>query len=141
MEEAPKERVAVMAKISDATFPSMVSRMVKKGLIKYGEYPGTLVLTEEGMALAEPSDDIATSNEEVHEGIKKDLKGKPRQIFEILADGKVHNKEDIMKQINCTNKATFAPLLSRELKKKGLIQYPSKGTVQLSDMCFPFGRN
>ena len=72
MEEAPKERVAVMAKISDATFPSMVSRMVKKGLIKYGEYPGTLVLTEEGMALAEPSDDIATSNEEVHEGIKKD---------------------------------------------------------------------
>ena len=129
-----------MTDISKSTFPSLLCRMVKKGLIAYGSESGTLMITDKGLEMADVQD-IPQSNEEAQEGHKQKLKGKARRIFEILADGKVHSKEKIMEAIGCQNPATFKPLLSRELKKHGYIEYPSKGTVQLSDLCFPFGRD
>jgi DNA-binding PadR family transcriptional regulator len=139
-EEAPKERVQSMAKISNSTFPSMLSRMVKKGLIAYGSTPKTLKITDKGREEAPDIEDMPTSNVEHHEEIKKKLKGKARRIFEYLADGKVHAKEKVMEAVDCTNPKTFAPLMSRELKKPGYIEYPSMGKVRLSNECFPFGR-
>ena len=141
LKEAPKERVMTMAQISSATYPSMISRMAKKGLIEYGSEPGTLVITDAGREQAPDDHDFVTSNEEHHEEIKKKLRGKARAIFVALADGKPHRKEDIMEAVDCTNPKTFKPLLSRDLKKNGWIEYPSKGTVQLSDQCFPFPRD
>lgn len=142
MEEAPKERIAAMSQISKATFPSLLSRMAKAGLIEYGS--GTIQLTDKGMkqALALPKDamDMVTSNQDAHEAILKSLKSKKaREIFQALADGKIHNKEAVMRAVKCTNPATFNPLVSRELKKLGHVHYPSKGTIQLTATCFPFG--
>lgn len=139
LEEAPKKRVAAMAEISSSTFPSLISRMTKKGLVEKGSTSDTITITDMGMEQVDPID-IPTSNEEVQQKIKEKLKGKPLRIFEILLDGKPHAKEDIMEAVDCTNPKTFSPLLSRVLKKPGYIEYPSKGTVQLSDDCFPFGR-
>ena len=137
IEEVDKKRICKMANISEATAPSLFSRMVKENLIRYGTAPNTIAITDAGMEIAEPCD-VITSNEEYHEQIKKELKGKAVQIFEILQDRQIHKKADIMKAINCTNKNTFAPLLSRAFAKNGYIQYPSRDTVQLSDTCFPF---
>ncbi|CAB9507118.1 expressed unknown protein [Seminavis robusta] len=138
-EEIPKPRVATTAQISKATFPSLLSRMKKKGLIDYGSSNGTLILTETGSEKADPLD-VAGSDEEHHEKIKQELKGKARAIFEFLSDGEIKDKQEVMEAVECTNPKTFAPLLSRELKKKGYICYPSKGKVQLTKECFPISR-
>lgn len=140
LEEAPKKRVASMAGIPSTTFPSLISRMAKNGLVEYGSTPEMMKITDKGMEQVDPID-IPTSNEEAQERIKEKLKGKPLRIFEILQDGKPHAKKEIMEAVDCTNPKTFAPLLSRELKKLGYIDYASKGTVQLSELCFPFGRD
>jgi predicted transcriptional regulator len=146
-EGAPNKRVASMANIPSATFPSLICRMIKKGLIERGSGGGdggsttTIKITELGMEQVDPID-IPTSNEEAQRKIKEKLKGnKPRRIFEYLLDGKPHKKVDIMVAVDCTNPSTFAPMMSRELKKHGYIEYPEKGMVQLTDVCFPFGRD
>lgn len=137
VDEAPKDRISSMAKVSSSTLPSLLSRMVKKGQIEYGVEPSTIKLTDKGMALAEPLD-IPTSNEELHEELKKDLKGKSLRIFEFIADGKVYDKKDVMEAVECTNPKTFAPLVSRELRKQNLVHFPSKNTIQLTKDCFLF---
>jgi Mn-dependent DtxR family transcriptional regulator len=154
---APTKRVASIAQISNATFPSLICRMIKKGLIERvnssssnnnaggggggGGGGTTIKITELGMEQVIPID-IPTSNEEAQQKIKEKLKGnKPRRIFDYLCDGKPHKKSDIMVAIDCTNPSTFAPMMSRYLKKHGYIEYPKKGMVQLTDVCFPFGRD
>jgi hypothetical protein len=124
-----------MADISSATFPSMISRMAKKGLIAYGSDSKTLIITAKGEAMAEPVK-VATTTEEVQEEIKKKLKGKALRIFEFLADGMPREKKDVMIAVDCLNASTFAPLVSRELKKHGLVEYPTRTTMKLSAMCF-----
>ena len=66
LEEAPKKRVASMAEIPSATFPSLISRMAKKGLVAYGSTPEMLQITDKGMEQAGPMD-IPTTNEEAQE--------------------------------------------------------------------------
>jgi predicted transcriptional regulator len=145
-EGAPNKRVASMANIPSTTFPSLICRMIKRGLIERGGdgdggRTATIKITELGMEQVDPID-IPTSNEEAQQKIKEKLKGnKPRRIFEYLSDGKPHKKVDIMVAVDCTNPCTFAPMMSRELKKHGYIEYPEKGMVQLTDVCFPFGRD
>jgi hypothetical protein len=141
LDEAPKKRVAAMAEISSTTFPSLVSRMAKKGLVEYGSTSEMLKITGKGLDQVDPID-MPTSNVEAQERVKEKLKGKPLRIFEILQDGKAHEKEDIMKAIDCTNPKTFAPMVSRELKKHGYIEFPIKTSMELAEsVCFPFGRD
>ena len=141
IQEAPQIRVMTMTQINRSTFPSLISRMAKTGLIVYGSQPRTLKITDKGRSRAPADHEFVTSNAEHHESIRNKLKGKARQIFDLLADGKAHHKDDIMVAVNCTNPKTFAPLMSRELKKHGYIEYPSNGMVQLSNVCFPFPRD
>ena len=142
-QESCKKQVANMVNASMATFGPLLSRMVnKKGTVAYGTVKGTIKLTtlgkDKAATLTDP-EEVVTSNEEVHEQIKKKLKGKmAREIFDFLLDGKEHSKEEVMKAVKCTNRKTFGPVLSRELKKDGYILYPSRETIKLSDKCFPF---
>lgn len=143
IEEPTKDRVQKMAQISSATFPSLISRVIKKeGTIEYGNGSGTLKLTNKGKDVASeltPPGDLVTNNTAVHENIKKQLKGKALKIFEFLADGEEYDKKIVMKEVDCMNPKTFAPIMSRELKSKGFIEYPTKTTVKLTkEMCFPF---
>lgn len=75
MDEAPKQRVQTMTAIKAATFAPLISRMVGKGLLEYGSTPGTLIITSKGETKAEPME-VATTNKQVQEEIKKKLKGK-----------------------------------------------------------------
>lgn len=140
-EESCKKEIAASAKVSMTTFAPLVSRMKKKGLIESGSGGGRIKLTKQGMDLAatvaDPKD-MVTTNEEVHEQIKQELKGKARKIFVYIADGEEYEKTDVMDAVDCTNPNTFGPLLSRDLKKPGYIEYPSKTTIRLTAKCFPF---
>jgi hypothetical protein len=139
--DVPKRRIQLMANISDPTFAPMLSRMVQKGLIEYGFERGTIKITNLGKQQAPTvqGKDLVTSNQEHHETIKKKLKGKALLIFNFLADGKVHDRLDVMAAVDCINPKTFAPLISRELKKHGYIVYIGKRGLQLNkEMCFPF---
>lgn len=143
VEEPSKARVQKMAQISKGTYPSLLSRIVgKDGTLAYGSDTGTLKLTAKGRDVASrltPPEDLVTTNAAVHENIKKNLKGKALQIFEFLSDGEEYEKEAVKEAINCLKDSTFKPLLSRELKSKDIVVYPSKTTVQLNrTMCFPF---
>ena len=140
LDECPKDRVQKQSEVSTSTFPSLISRMKSKGLVEYGSGNATLKITAKGREKAPDDMDFPTSNEEYHQKILEKLKGKAKLIFEILMDGQEHSKEDIMDLVDCTNPKTFAPLLSRELKKHGYITYPSRGTIQLSDECYPLPR-
>ena len=139
LEEVPKDRVMKTAQISSQTFPSLVSRMVnKKKLVEYGSASGTLKITAKGREAAPEGDiDVPTSNEEYQRQILEKLTGKPKQIFEILMDGRTHTKKSIMEKIECTNKTTFAPMVSRTLKKEGYIEYVGNGEMKLSQECYP----
>lgn len=142
-EEVEGKEVAKLAQVSMSTFTPMVSRMItKKGLLERGSPKGTIKLSKKGLDLASTLVDpsrLVTTNAQVHEQIRDSLNGKPLEIFNLLADGKEHRKEDIMKAIKCTNKSTFAPLMSRTLAKEGYVEYPTSKTVRLKQSkCFPF---
>lgn len=143
IEQPTKEHIQKMAQVSAVTFPSLISRIIKKdGTLEYGEASDTLKLTHKGKDVASqltPPGDLTLTNAGVHENIKKKLKGKALKIFEYLADGNEYEKKAVMEAVDCMNPGTFGPLISRELKSKGYIEYPSKTTLKLTkDMCFPF---
>lgn len=142
IEEPTKDSVKKLTGISAGTWPSLISRMAKNdGTIAHGAEAGTLKLTAKGKDIAanpSPPEELPTTNAKVHEKIKQGLKGKALQIFEHIEDGQEHEKKDVMKAVKCTNPNTFAPLVSRQLKAKGLVEYPSRTTIRLTkEMCFP----
>jgi Mn-dependent DtxR family transcriptional regulator len=140
IEEPDKDRVMKTSQVKSTTFPGLVSRMAKKGLVEYGSSPGTLKITTKGRDVApEGGFTMPTSNEEYQRQILEKLKGKPKLIFEILMDGKPHASQSIMDAIDCKNPKTFAPMVSRTLKKDGYIEYVGRGTMKLSSECYPMG--
>jgi len=129
--------------VKPSTFTVLLSTMKTKGLIEYDKE--FIRLTEAGRSRADASGaengNTAMDNDSAQADIKEKHKlgnGKPGLLFDALVDGRVYNRVAIMAQIGCDNKGTFAVMISN-LKKKGIITY-DKTTIQLADMCFPFGR-
>jgi hypothetical protein len=142
-EEVDGKEIASTADVPMSTFTPLVSRMItKKGLLERGSCKGMIKLSKQGMEMASnlvDPDDLVSTNAQIHEQIRNKLKGKPLEVFNILADGEEHEKSDIMEAINCTNKSTFAPMMSRTLAKGGFVEYPTPKTVRLNrEKCFPF---
>ena len=132
----PRKMIAASAGVKSGTFPVTLSIMKKQGLISYDKE--TISLTESGHLRA--SDDFDSDclfdNEKVQDDIKKRYKigGKAALLFDVLTDGSEHDRHAVATGIGCTNKATFAVMLSN-LKKHGIIEY-DRATVRLTDMCF-----
>jgi hypothetical protein len=145
IDEPTKKRVATMANVSMGSMPAMLSRELKKHiLIVYGCTKGTIKLTPAGKdpaATFATKVDMVTTNEEVRANIKSKLKGMAQQIFEYLEDGQEHFKFEVMEAVRCTNKNSFHPILSRDLKKFDYVEYPTKNTIRLTvnpAVCSPF---
>ena len=85
---------------------------------------------------------IPTSNRIAQDKIKNSYlrKGKAMNLFDTIRDGHIHDRALVMEQSQISNKQTFGCILS-VMKSMGIVHYPSTTTVQLTDMCFPFGRN
>jgi len=117
-----------------------ITKLKKKGLLL--AEGSTFALTEEGGKEMDSMIVSGTTNAEVHAFFKGDLKGKQVRMFEFLADGKEHDKEDVAKGLDYSKDKTqkvFQNLLCEMKNKAQLIDYPTKDTVRLrQDICFPF---
>lgn len=137
--EVPRKQVQAMAGLKPTTFPVTISNMKKKGLIEYDK--DNIRLTDVGRLKANPVDDISMmDNTSAHEEIKSKFKigGKAAELFDILAqDGQVHERESIIGHVGI--KKNSAAVMLSNLKKNGVIEY-DRTTIQLTDICFPFGR-
>jgi Mn-dependent DtxR family transcriptional regulator len=133
-----RKQVAAMSGVKTNTFTVTISCMKKKGLIEYGKE--FMRLTEEGRAKANPVAGVSMDNGSTQDDIKQKFKigGKAAALFEILKDGKVHDRETVIGELGFGSKASAAVMLCN-LKKNGVIDY-DKSTIKLTDMCFPLGR-
>ena len=103
--------------------------------------PDTLTITSLGKQVADTEGvKVMKTNEEYWDSIKENYKFKPKEIelFDLLTDGKVHQKKDVAEELSMKMNSTFANLLTG-LKKKKAIVYDSK-TIQMADEMFRFGR-
>ena len=139
IQDAPRKQIAAMTGVKTNTFPVVLSGLKKKELIEYPD-KDTIRLTAKGKAQADLADAPAADNESVQADLKKQFLGggKAAQMFDILVDGRVHDRLAVASTVGITNKATLAVTLSN-MKKNGIIEY-DRTTVQLTDKCFPFGR-
>lgn len=66
---------------------------------------------------------------------------KAEQVFVLLSDGKVHERAKIAAALDYQdiNSSGFKKVISK-LSGLELVQYPSKPSLQLTDIAFPFGR-
>lgn len=135
-----KKSVQVASQILDnKVFATVCATMKNKGTIIYDRT--TMQLTELGreqvgegaLLLAQPP-----TNDTFHDRIKGTFKsGISRSIFDILADGGYHTKDEIAQKLNIENNKSFGTYLS------ALSKYTNKGnngTYSLKDTAFPFGR-
>lgn len=82
-EEPTKDRVKKMARVSAATFPSLISRIVKSdGTIEYGSGPGTLKLTRQGPRCGVETHAARRLGYDQCQGPRKHQKDLERQAFE-----------------------------------------------------------
>jgi hypothetical protein len=149
-----RKTVLTLSGVKASTFPVTISGLKKKGYIDYDKE--CIRLTDLGrteaskvgvpssqtmMGFGGNSNSNATTNEKVQETLKRTHKltgGQRGMLFNLLLDGRLHDRTATAETIGCTNKASFAVMLSN-MKKIGIIQY-DKNTISLSDMCFPMGR-
>ena len=136
--DVPRKQVLSMSGVKANTFPVTISGMKKKGLIEYDK--DYIRLTEQGRAKANPVADISTDNCSAQEEVKQKFKigGKSAVLFDILLDGRVHDRETVIGGLGLKSKGSAAVMLCN-LKKHGVIEY-DKTTIKMTDLCFPFGR-
>ena len=83
-----------------------------------------------------------TTNTEVHTKIKSQLKGKYVQLFDMLSDGEIHDKDKVALSLDFPlgkKQKGFLNMLGVMKNQEGLITYPSTSTLQLvQEICFPF---
>jgi hypothetical protein len=142
-EECDNTEIAAAAGISKATYAPLISRMKKAGVIENGSAKGTIKLSMNGKDRAAgfvDKNSIVSTNAEYHEKhLRPNFKGTTLKIFNILADGEEHSKEDIMAKVDFTNPKTFNPLFSRNFGgKTGMTETGPGGMVKLAAKCFPF---
>lgn len=125
--------------IAAKTVANNLIKLKQKGLVEYDAT--TVHLTSKGIEKAGPLASGPTSNEEIHERLKKGLKGKQVKLFDLLADGGIHDRNVFAVELDFEDakKKGFKNLCSA-LSGKGLVEYPDKQTMTLTDTCFPLGR-
>ena len=127
--------------IKEKNLPCILSGLKKNGYVEYPD-KSTVRITDEGMEHADiDSIKIPKDNSEAQVEIKTTHNLKPKEcaFVDLLSDGQIHRRVDVMETLEIKSKQTLSCMMSG-LKGKGFIEYPDKTTVQLTDMCFPFGR-
>lgn len=134
----PRKQVAAMSGVKASTFPVTISGMKKKGWIEYDK--DSIRLTDLGRAKANPVADISCDNGAAQDEVQQKFKigGKAAVLFDVLKDGRVHDRATVIGELGIKSKGSAAVMLSN-LKKNGVIVY-DKTTIKMADLCFPFGR-
>ena len=138
-ESLPRIRLTQGTGIATKTATNNLAKLKQKGWIDYDAE--TVRLTLEGIKAAGPLANPPTTNGDRHERLKKSLKGKQVKLFDLLADGSVHDRDTVAQALDFDGmkQKGFVNLVGA-LRGQGIVEYPDNKTVQLTDMCFPFGR-
>ena len=126
-----------------STMRNACAKLKKEGLADTSD-PKTLQLTEKGLKAAGTNLKPLTTNAEFHSFLKDLIKEKKAwEIFNILISGP-HTRAEIAKKINTeVSKSTFrnalAPLNKLDLLED--IEVEGNKALQLTEFCFPFGRD
>lgn len=133
----PRQQVVTFACVKSTSELCVLSKLKMEGLISYTK--NTIQLTNEGRSQADDST-IPQDNRTFHTHLKeKFLTGILAFIFEAMTDGKSHDLQSLSGIMPGLTKEATLDSLSK-LKKLGLIEYPGQSMIQLTDVCFPFGR-
>ena len=110
------------------------------GLIEFPT-PDTVALTDKGIQHVGEVDPSSLTNESIQEEMKKLLAPKACEIFDAIADGAVHDRKEVARQLgyDMTKLSGYDKNISR-MKTLEIVAYPTKTTFQLTDRCFPLGR-
>ena len=123
-------------------FKKTMGILKNKGYIMYPT-KDTVALTELGIEYVGKVDPDSMSLQEFHDNIREILhNGKQAvQIFDLLVDGNVHTKDELIEALNLDRSklSGFEKNLSK-MKSLGYLE-KTKDTAQLTDLCFPCGRN
>jgi len=139
----PRDLVAQRAGYGDGnngSFKKALFRASKRGQVDLSD-KSSVFLTEKGQQEAGDVPELPT-NKEAQEAILEELTSKRKEAFELLNDGKVYLRSDIAAKLGYESEKHqgFKKLLDR-IKAMGYLDYPDKDSVQLSDTCFPNGRD
>lgn len=145
---APKEMVAKRAGYGGnpkgSAFAVAISRQSKNGYIRVDG--GLLYLTESGQELAGQAniDDLPVDNTAQLDKIEQSLSAKKRELFVLLRQSsKPMMKVDLASALGYESATVpaFSVLVSRVKTDGYLEDAPGcKAAVQLSNLCFPYGR-
>eukprot|EP00529_Nitzschia_sp_RCC80_P036920 CAMPEP_0113477646 /NCGR_PEP_ID=MMETSP0014_2-20120614/20315_1 /TAXON_ID=2857 /ORGANISM="Nitzschia sp." /LENGTH=191 /DNA_ID=CAMNT_0000370747 /DNA_START=361 /DNA_END=936 /DNA_ORIENTATION=+ /assembly_acc=CAM_ASM_000159 len=135
-----KTKVESVSQLNKKTFANTVAKLKQNGLLT--ATGSTFELTDEGLKKTKDMDLGGTTNAQVHEKIKSQLKGKFIKLFEVLSDGEIHSKDDVARALDFAggkSQKGFVNMMGVMKNKEELILYPTKDTVQLvKETCFPF---
>jgi hypothetical protein len=135
-----RKRLEIVTGLKKKTIDNTLPQLGRNGWITYDSK--TLQLTAEGVKKVGSLVSFPQNNAECQARIKQNLKGKAIELLELLEDGRAHNCGDVAVKLgyDSAKKKSFANLKG-SLKGKGFAEYSSdKQSIQLSDVCFPFGR-
>ena len=146
----PRIEVALFAGYSNAAskgFSNPLSSLKTEGIVDYPDKKSVSLTTiglnsPEAKAVVPPKD-----NGEVQARLKALLRPKQVEIFDFLADGKAHLREDVAAAVGYSNPASKGYVNSvGKMSSLGIVCYPNDNAnpkrkwVQLTDMCFPFSK-
>uniref|UniRef100_A0A7S2Y282 Uncharacterized protein n=1 Tax=Entomoneis paludosa TaxID=265537 RepID=A0A7S2Y282_9STRA len=139
----PRDMVAKRTgygKADNGSFMKALFRASKSGDLDLS-HKDVVILTDQGREAAGDPPELPT-NKAAQEKILEELSSKMKVAFEILRDGKVHLRSDLAEALGYPDAKAqgFKKLLDR-IKQKGYLEAVDKDSVQLSDICFPNGRD
>ena len=139
-ESLERDQVLKRTGIAAKTLSNKLPKLKEKGLLEYAGK--TIQLTEAGVEHCGPMADSGSTNEEVHNRLKGDLKTKQLALVDLLMDGKAHAKDDIAKKLglfeNGKKTKGFVNLVGA-MRTAGHVVYPTPSTVQLDqETWFPY---
>lgn len=128
------EKLVAVTKLAKGSLMNVLTKLKKENLLESPE-PGAVSLTEAGVEYMGDDCKILTP-EEVQAKMKETLKGKPLRLFELLKDGLTLSKEAVAKELDFPEgkkQRSFMNFLSK-LKTGGMIEYPDKDHVKMTDV-------
>jgi hypothetical protein len=123
-----------------AGYDKNLGQLRKKGYLEFPDRK-SLALTTKGTAQVGEVDTSNVTNEAYQDKMKELLPPKARSILDALADGQVHDREELAQQLHYDmDKLTGYHKNISQMKTFGFVDYVGSNTIQLSDGCFPMGR-
>ena len=132
-EKCPRDRIAKLAKLSMKTVQNNATILKNDGLLCY-PCKDSVALTELGVKRMGDQCKIMTP-EEKRAKLVEGLKGKPLRLYELLNDGSTWSKDELALKLGFEQgkkQKGFQNLVGK-WKGEGMIEYPSKDDVKLTD--------